>query len=726
MSLRQRAAEQKRMKIKHFTVVRVFFVCLILLIPSYSLGSTENKIKRNEDLNILLITLDTTRSDRLGCYGYEQAETPSLDALATGGVRFASTYTSVPLTLPSHCSIFTGAYPLYHRVHNNGFYYLGEEYVTLAEVLKKNGYKTAAFVSSFTVDSRFGLDQGFETYDDTFDRDEILKNFRSERRADEVFGSFSKWIDDNDRKKFFSWIHFYDPHLPYDPPSPFKEKFSGKPYDGEIAYMDHYVGKLVAKLREINILGDTLILIVGDHGEALGERRELDHGLFIYDNTLKVPYILHCPEHIPAGVVVETRVNLIDVMPTILDMIKIPAGKEIQGFSCLDAMKGKQRESRRNYIETYFPLENFGWSPLVGLIERKWKFIQAPKPELYNLETDPEERQNVFQKEVKISRRMVKSLENLRKDYSTDKTGQKKRLTKEEERRLRSLGYIGAERMSARPGHPLPDPKDKIEDYILYFQGNLHETRGEFQKAAEFYKEVLRRNPDVSNNYVHLGFLYAKTGRMNAAIKVLEQGRERLPESYVILSKLIMFYSSAGRYDDALSASQSMLGIDSRHFDALFLSGSVHAKLQNWTKALDFYEKAMAIEPENKTLKQRYAYTLAALGKHEEALERYRKLVSEYPDDSQILKEMSEIYRNTGNLNLAVVSFKKAVELKPTPDMCYDYALLLEKTGQLEEAIRWLKKYLDGAKDKNSLRWRKAQATVIHWEKRIKNDNWHR
>jgi len=708
---------------------RNLYVCLFLcvflafILTGLDILCAAQKPQRSGALNVLFITLDTTRADRLGCYGYEGAGTPHMDSLAAGGVKFVQTYSSVPLTLPSHCSIFTGTYPLYHRVHNNGFYYLGEEHVTLAEVLKKNGYKTAAFVSSFTVDSRFGLDQGFETYDDTFDRDEILKSFRSERRAAEVFRVFSDWLDRNGGKKFFCWIHFYDPHLPYDPPSPFKEKFSGKPYDGEIAYMDHYVGNLVTKLREKSILGDTLIVIVGDHGEALGERRELDHGLFIYDNTLKVPYILHCPEHIPAGVVVETRVNLIDVMPTILDMIKLPVGKEIQGVSCLDAVRGKQRESRRSYIETYFPLENFGWSPLTGLIEGKWKFIQAPKPELYNLETDPEESHNVFQKEVKVSRRMVKSLENVRKGYSTDRAGQEKRLTKEEERRLRSLGYIGAERMSGRPGQPLPDPKDKIEDYILYFQGNLHETRGEFQKAAEFYKEVLRRNPDVSNNYVHLGFLYAKTGRMNAAIKVLEQGRERLPESYVILSKLIMFYSSAGRYDDALSASRTMLGIDSRHFDALFLSGSVHAKLQNWAKALEFYKKAMAIEPENKTLKRRYAYTLAALGRHEEALERYGKLASEYPGDSQIFKEISEIYRNTGNLNLAVVNLKKAVELNPAPDICYDYAFLLEETGQLEEGIRWLKKYLDEAKDKSSLRWRKAQVTVIHWEKRLKNNN---
>ena len=588
------------------------------------------------------------------------------------------------------------------------------------EILKKNGYQTAAFVGSFTVDSRFGLDQGFEFYDDTFHQEEILKGFLSERRAEDVHRSFSQWIDDNAKDKFFCWLHFYDPHLPYNPPSPFKEEHPGRPYDGEIAYMDHYLGETLETLKENNILEKTLIVVVGDHGEALGERREMDHGLFIYDNTLKVPFLLHCPKHLPAGVVVDSRVNLIDVMPTILDMIKVSPGKAIQGQSCLDVVKGKRGKVPPFYFETYFPLENFGWSPLTGLIDGEWKLIQAPKPELYNLKADPEENQNVFQKEARISRRMLKSLEQFKKDHSIDRTGQKKKLTEEEERRLKSLGYFGAEKMSGRSGKPLPDPKDKIEDYILYFRGNLHETRGEFSKATDYYKEVLRRNPDVANNYVHLGFLYAKMGRLDNAIEVLEQGRERLPESYVLLSKLIAFYSSAGKYDKALTACEVMLSIDSRHFDALFLSGSVHARLRNWEKALGFYEKAMAIETENKTLRQRYAYSLAALGRHDESLKRYSLLKIDYPHDASILKEMSEVYKAMGNPGSAIDSLKAAIDLEPTPDMYYEYAFLLETGRQLEEAIAWLKKFLDKASEKSTPRWKKAQATLIQWEKRLK------
>jgi arylsulfatase A-like enzyme/Tfp pilus assembly protein PilF len=710
------------MRTRHITGICVFFFCLIAFIPAYSLESADSKIKRNEDLNVLLITLDTTRPDRLGCYGYEKAGTPNLDALAAGGVRFVDAYSPVPLTLPSHCSLFTGTYPLYHRVRNNGFYYLREENVTMAEVLKQNGFRTAAFVSSFTVDSRFGLNQGFDAYDDTFYQDEILKSFRSERRAEDVFRSFSDWIDGNAHNKFFCWIHFYDPHLPYNPPSPFREEHSGRPYDGEIAYMDHYVGELVAKLKERRVLEQTLIVVVGDHGEALGEKREIDHGLFIYNNTLRVPFILYCPKHLPAGIAVGARVNLIDVMPTVLDIIKISSGKDVQGQSCLRAIRENKVEIPPYYIETYFPLENFGWSPLTGLIDEEWKLIKAPKPELYNLKSDPEETQNLFQKEAKISRRMLKSLEQFSKDYAIDRSGQIKRLTEEEERRLRSLGYFGAERSGERSAKSLPDPKDKIEDYILYFRGNLHETRGEFQKAAGFYKDVLHRNPDVANNYVHLGFLYAKMGRLDDAIEVLEQGRGRLPESYVILSKLIGFYASAEKYDDALAACRIMLDIDSRHLDALFLSGSVHAKLRNWEKALGFYEKAIAIEPENKTLRQRYAYTLAALGRHEDALERYRKLMIEYPRDAGVRKEVSEVYKALGNLDQALDSLKAAMDLEPSPDMIYSYAYMLEERGELEKAIVWLKKYLDTSPEKGSSQWKRAQAAILHWEKRLKKE----
>lgn len=286
----KRKVENKNNFSKKYVFPIFSFLIIFSLLFPYETKSNDKK--GNTFLNILLITMDTTRADRVGCYGYEKAQTPNIDSLASKGIRFSNVYSPVPLTFPSHCSILTGTYPLYHQVHNNGYYYLDPENLTLAEMLKQRDFKTAAFISSFTLDSRFFMDQGFELYDDKFRENELLKSFRSERKADEVFIPFSQWIDQNYKNKFFAWVHFFDPHLPYNPPPSYREKFSHSPYDGEIAFMDHYIGEIIDQLKKKNILDRTLVILVGDHGEGLGEKREIDHGLFLYNSNLSSSDVL--------------------------------------------------------------------------------------------------------------------------------------------------------------------------------------------------------------------------------------------------------------------------------------------------------------------------------------------------------------------------------------------------------------------------------------------------
>ncbi|HPN17458.1 MAG TPA: sulfatase, partial [Candidatus Aminicenantes bacterium] len=408
-------------------------------------GAPQGKVRRDAGLNILLVTLDTTRADRIGAYGWAKAKTPVIDTLAAGGVRFANAYCPAPLTLPSHASILTGTYPLYHKVRNNGSYYLGPEAVTLAERLKEKGYRTSAVVASFNVDSRFGLDQGFDFYDDKFSDDEMLKTFRSERRADEVADAFLSWFEGHAQEKFFSWIHFYDPHMPHDVPSPYKEEFAGDLYDGEIAYMDHHFGRIIDRLRETKVLDKTLIVIAGDHGEALGDKGELDHGIFIYDVTMKVPLIFYGPKVLPAGRVSASRVRLIDVMPSILEMAGIPANKEIQGASLLPFIEGKRKDDLSCYLESYYPLETYGWSQLLGFIDGDWKYIQAPRSELYNLKQDAREETNLFPQESKTAAALDKKLLAAIRDYSSKAEAGRRKLSREEEERLRSLGYVGSD-----------------------------------------------------------------------------------------------------------------------------------------------------------------------------------------------------------------------------------------------------------------------------------------
>ena len=677
------------------------------------------EVKKGGDFNILLITLDTTRADHLGCYGYLRAKTPNMDGLAQNGVKFNNAYAQVPLTLPSHCSMMTGTYPLYHQVHGNGYYYLGREDVTLAEILKKKGFKTAAFVSSFTVDSRFGIDQGFDLYDDKFLEEEALKNFRSERRADKVFAAFSPWLERNFDQKFFCWVHFYDPHLPYDPPSSYKPEFYDHPYDGEIAFVDFTVGQIIAQLKAKKILDKTFILIAGDHGEALGEKREIDHGLFIYENTLRVPLIFYFENRLPQGLVIYPRVRLIDLLPTVLDSLNIPA-PEVQGTSLLPYIAGQKRESLPSYIETFFPTDNFGWASLQGLTDGQWKYIQAPKPELYNLRSDPLEENNLFQKEKAIAGEEAGKLADMIKTYSKQGPGKKRTLTAEEEEKLRSLGYVSGGLQAESSKKDLPDPKDKIEDYILYYQGNILETEGKFEEASKSYQELLRRNPDVPSVYAILGFLYMKMNKTEESIRLLEQARAKFPSSVFVLSRLAGAYLKAERLADVVATGEAILKVDPRNFDALFLLGSVTGRMEKGQEALAYFQKAMEIEPENKAVQQRFAYVLATLGRFEEALKIYTRLKEKYPDDYTLDFDLGRLYDSKGDKKQAREYFKMSMEKHPSPDTTYNYALFLGKVGELKEAVVWLKRYLETTQEVNTPRKNKAQEMLAQWEKRLK------
>jgi arylsulfatase A-like enzyme/Flp pilus assembly protein TadD len=709
----------KKQKKIMFYLIPLFIILISVFLFSF-FSKTKNKVKKDSNLNILLITLDTTRADRIGCYCYEKAKTPNLDFLALKGVRFSDVYCQVPLTLPSHCSILTGTYPIYHHVHNNGSYYLGHSHITLAEVLKERGYKTAAFVSSFTVDSRFGLDQGFDIYDDKFQEDEVLKNFRSERRADKVFSSFSNWMDKNDKQKFFCWVHFFDPHLPYDPPSPFKKEFLDSPYDGEIAYMDFYVGKAIEKLREKYILDKTLIILAGDHGEALGEKRELDHGIFLYENTLKVPFILYCEKNLPQGIVVDSRVRLIDIMPTILGMLKISINKEVQGRSLLPYIEGKKKDDPPSYIETYYPRENYGWSELIGLIDREWKYIQAPKEELYNLERDPAEEENVVKKEKKVTSRMKEKLKNLIKDYSSGIAAGKKKLTLEERDRLRSLGYLGGEFSEDISKADLPDPKDRIDEFRIIFQAKAYEFQGDYQKAIESYNKIISLEPRMPTNYYNLAIIYIKMNKYEDAAQVLKKGIENIPDPYILLSRLGIVYIRLGKLKEAFEANQAALMINPEHFDAIISAGWILDKLGKKEEALEYYQKALKIEPENKLLQISYAHTLATSGRVDEAFEIYNKLKSEYPNDYKIYEDMGIVHASTGNFEASLENFRKAVDLNPSPETYLNYAVILEKVGNLKEAIRYLKLYLENTPEGDTPRKIDAQKALAQWERRLK------
>ncbi len=697
-------------------VVLIVIIGAVVLLPL--LSPDKIPVKRDKRLNILLITLDTTRADRLGCYGYPKAKTPNLDSLAQGGVRFANAYCQVPLTSPSHCSILTGTYPVYHDVHNNGTYSLSSDQRSLAEALKERGFKTAAFVASFTVDSRFGLDQGFDDYDDNFLEGSPFKALNSERKAEQVFNSFSSWLDSFHGEQFFCWIHYFDPHLPYDPPSPFRENFSDRPYDGEIAYMDSYVGAVVEKLKEKNILRQTLIIIAGDHGEGLGEKVEIGHGIFLYDMVLKVPLIFYAEDNLPKGKVITSRIRLIDIFPSVLDMLNLEETDQNQGMSLIPYIEGRKNDDLDSYIETYYPRENYGWSELTGLIAGDWKYIRAPKAELYDLKSDPNEEKNVLQSNTKIASKMNQCLEALIKNSTASPGAGGRTLTQEERERLRSLGYISYSDNKTKTDYP--DPKDKIEELRMIQQAEMHEFQGDIQEAAALYDKMLSMRPSTPSSYVNLALAQARMKNFDEAIQTLKRGIEQIPDSEILMGRLGHTYLVTGQLNEAFAAMQQVLEINPNYFDALTACAVIKDTLGQKGEARDYYERALSIEPENKFLRVSYALNLATGGKIPEAIEIYTQLIQEYPAEPSLYQNIGIAYGVAGNYPKAVENLNQAINLHPTPTAYLNLAVALKETGEISEAIRYLELYLEDPKGEDESNIKSARMELLNLKRALK------
>jgi arylsulfatase A-like enzyme/Flp pilus assembly protein TadD len=708
----------KKPKSKKLILLVPFFLLLAAAVFVIFLSRSQKKVVKETDLNVLLVTLDTTRADRLGCYGYPKAKTPNLDYLASNGVRFSHAYSPVPLTCPSHCSILTGTYPLFHQVRNNGTYYLAPELKTLPEALKEKGLKTAAFVSSFTVDSRFGLDQGFDVYDDQLSPDQTFKALTSERKADKVFASFSRWLDENKVYPFFVWIHFFDPHLPYDPPSPYREQFPDDPYDGEIAYMDFYVGKILDQLREEDLLSNTLIILAGDHGEAFGEKHEKGHGVFIYESTMRIPLIFYAEGCLPTGEVIEARVRLIDIMPSILDMLYTTLPEDIQGVSLLPFIEGKKKDDLSSYIESYYPRENFGWSELVGLIDGEWKYIKAPREELYNLKQDPREEKNLIQEERKIVQEKRDKLEDIIQSSVSPLVAGKRKLSAEERDRLRSLGYIAS---SEGPSQgDFPDPKDRIEELLLIQQAEAYEVEDRIEEAAAIYEKIIDLRPNVATSYVNLALMKARMMKLDETIQILEQGIEKIPDSEVLLSRLGHTFMAVGRLKKALDAFDRVLKNNPRHFDALLGSAWMFDLMGQKENALAYYQKALAIEPENKFARKNYALSLATSGNVNQAIEIYRGLTRDFPDDYEIYQDLGIAYGRVGEINQAIENLEMAIGLHPTPVAYFNLAVAKKKLGRIEEAVRYIRLYLENPEGESEQTIQSAQAELAKLEEMLK------
>src|SRR5574341_885992 len=337
-------------------------------------------------LNVVLVTLDTLRADRLGCYGYKEIETPNLDRLAAEGVLFENAVAQTPLTPPSHASMFTGQYPNVHKVRNTGGFVLQSSSTTMAEIFQEQGWDTAAFIGASVLKKLFGFNQGFAVYDDQMPKpDDRMTREYPERPAARVVDRAVEWLNGRSAKPFFLWVHLFDPHLPFEPPPPFRQKYAGRLYDGEIAYVDRELGRLLEAIHKKSPPEKTLIVVVSDHGESLGEHGEFTHGVFLYESTLHIAFLLKGPG-VPVGLRVKQQARTIDLLPTVLELLGGRTPRDVQGASLVPSFTGKPVATEYAYAETLYPKMNMGWTELRAVRTNRWKYVRAPKPELYDLD----------------------------------------------------------------------------------------------------------------------------------------------------------------------------------------------------------------------------------------------------------------------------------------------------------------------------------------------------
>lgn len=648
--------------------------------------------------NVLVITLDTTRADRLGAYGYRRARTPNLDRLAREGVLFSDCYASVPLTLPSHSSLFTGRYPIATNVRNNGNYFLPEGETTLAEVLRDRGYDTRAVIAAFVLLSKFGLNQGFATYDDSLDTHEMLRNYKSEIRADAVYEKFSSWPGQSGGRPFFYWIHFYDPHTPYQPPPEQAAHFPGNPqglYDGEIAYTDAWVGRILDHLRERGMLERTLVVVAGDHGEAFGEHHEHGHGIFCYEETLRVPLIVHAPRRFKPRRVA-SRVGLVDVMPTVLDALGLPVPAGVQGRSFLSCLQGdRPRNERPVYFESLYGLEEMNWAPLTGLLQGDYKYVSLPEAELYDLAADRLEKRNLFLQKNIVARDMDRRLAAFVAGHS-QRGDARRTLSTGDKEQLQALGYISA--FSSQAGSALDPKKGVLVDARLKEISRLIAQK-EIAAAEKDLARLLAEHPGLKMPHIFNMQYKIALGRrdIRGGIGILRQAIDTFPDVNAFRQTLALTLFDVKAYDKAEERCREILARDPRSTRMVILLGEIREKQGRLAEAAEQYAQARDIEPQNVSLRIKYAELLINLKQYERAVAEYDQLLEneEAAGQPELLLKVALLNTRFGSLQTAEGLLARAVAIKPAGKFYFNYALVLAKNGKLPEALASMETAVD-------------------------------
>lgn len=640
-------------------------IALIILLSGCSRQAPKPEPLSPRDVNILLITLDTTRADHLSCYNPGKAKTPNLDALAARGARFLHATAQVPLTLPSHACIMTGAYPTVHGLRDMGGFVLDPSHPTIASLAQAAGFQTAAFVGSRAVARRFGLAHGFDTYDDDMGaqtEEGKLPGVFAERRAGVVTDRALDWLKQNSQRKFFLWAHYYDPHAPYDPPQPYRREYAKDLYDGEIAYMDAQVGRLLAGLDQLGIGSRTLIVVIGDHGESLGEHGEATHGVFLYDATLHVPLLIAGPG-IAAGKVVAEQVRSIDILPTVMEFLHLPTSPESQGVSLWPLIEqGIRVRSNYSYGETLYPRTYMGWSELRAMRTDAWKFILAPHPELYDLAHDPGEIHNLIASRPAEADQLQKQIWMVAGAQGKTEKVATAPLDEQTRQELASLGYVnGGSPREIQLGTDAADPKDRVPVLSLMERAENLINAGEDAQAAQVMEQAVRIDPGNPRARVDLADAYERTRQFKQAATVYEDGLKLHMLTDVIYSRL----------------------------------GKVYLRLHQLDQAVDAMNHAREVDPTNLDNLRDLGTAELQLGHVDEAEKAFKAILLQNDHFSAAYNGLGLVAIQRGDSNTAEHNFERAVQLDSSqPEPLLNLGVLFDKAGDKARALTYYQQFL--------------------------------
>ncbi len=667
--------------------------------------------------NILLVTLDTTRADRLGCYGYEKASTAALDSLAAGGARFEHAVSSIPLTLPSHATLFSGLYPPEHGLHFNSSGSLSEEIQTLPKVLRERGYRTAAFVSAFVLDSRYGLAQGFEVYSDDLPGLGTAAHEVAQIPGNIVTDRALGWLNQNVESNFFCWVHLFDPHDPYEPPEPFKSRFED-PYDGEVSFADAQVARLLQWLKNNSLTENTLVVVVGDHGESLGDHGEDLHGFFVYDSTIRVPLIFSWPGRIGAVEVTSEAVGVVDVFPTILELLDVEKSEHsdhVSGRSLVPLMTGSTLESnvsRPVYAETRVPMVEYHWSPLTALISKPWKYIDSSKPELYDLDADSGESRDVISDNPEVAQKLRHQLDELTESFETHEPGPAM-LDEAALRRLRSLGYLQAGLGSKSKAHAeddeLKSPREMIEVYQRARKGEEAIWQQDYETAVRLLQPVIAESPESVRVRFDLAAAYFELRKYRESASEFQAVLRLNPNNAEANSLLGMALDRLGQTEAAVGYLRAAIRLRPGHKSALYNLADMLARTGRVDEAIDFRTRGERAEPESQgedylgeieRLRVRslsnIGSAMARTGRMDDAIATLRQVLRIDPDYADAEHNLGVAFLGKRNLAEGIRHLRRAVSLDPEhTDATFNLAQALAIGGKLPEATTLFQKVVE-------------------------------